>query len=106
MKLKIKKICETCSGGFNVNYFDLKDRIEYKNKSATCYNIFSHDFETQEITGDEYYSALKDNQIKMKPITHTKLELLKEKFKIATMLRDDERAKKFLKEIRNIENGE
>ncbi len=51
-------------GGFNVNYFDLKDRIEHKKKSTTCYNVFSNDFEAQEITEDEYYSALKDNQIK------------------------------------------
>ncbi len=40
----------------------------------------------------------------MKPIKHTKLELLKEKFRIATMLKDYKRAKKFIQEIREIEN--
>jgi len=47
-------------GVFDIDFFDLKDRIEHKDKLTTCYNVFSHDFETQEITGDEYHSALRN----------------------------------------------
>jgi len=45
-------------GVFYIDFFDLKDRIEHKHKLTTCYNVFGHEFETQEITEDDYYSTL------------------------------------------------
>ena len=50
-------------GVFDIDFFDLNEK-EQKDKPTTCYNVFGHDFETQEITEDEYYSALSNSSPK------------------------------------------
>ena len=50
-------------GVFDIDFFDLNEK-EQKDKPTTCYNVFRHDFETQEITEDEYYSALSNSSPK------------------------------------------
>ena len=50
-------------GVFDIDFFDL-NKEEQKDKPTTCYNVFGHDFETQEITEDEYYSALSNSSPK------------------------------------------
>jgi len=57
-------------GIFYIDFFDLKDRVEHKDKPTTCYNVFGQDFETQEITEDEYYSALRNSSPKTKTLAN------------------------------------
>ena len=45
-------------GTFDIDFFDLKDKIEYKNKQTTCYNVFGHSFMLQEIKESEYYNII------------------------------------------------
>ena len=49
-------------GVFDINFFDLKDRIEHKDKSTTCYNVFGHSFEIIEISKEVYYNILKNKK--------------------------------------------
>jgi len=57
-------------GVFYIDFFDLNYREEQKDKPTTCYNVFGHDFETQEITEDEYYSALSNSSPKTKTLAN------------------------------------
>ena len=49
-------------GVYNINYFDLKDKIEHKDKLTTYYTVFGLDFEIQEITEKEYNKHIGENK--------------------------------------------
>lgn len=48
-------------GDFNIDFFDLKDKIETKDKLTTCYNVFRCSFEIIKINEKEYYNVLRQN---------------------------------------------